>query len=419
VAISSIPCVKANRANGWDVACETLVALLWALAWFASGYVLGFLFGIPKVIQTSQNNSSSTSATQLANLPYQMRVNTNLEEISDWLTKLIVGATLTQLVKLPGYVADAARFMARGMVETQGTSFAAAILAYFLCLGFLAGYILTRMFLSGAFALADSSIQLATIDLVEKASLPGSDGGPNDPALQKATSELATVPISDDLGADEANALARSALLMKDPGRALRAASIAISHDPTNADAQLNYAVALSLMRSESSLVLERLKNAHDLMPSDLDARSRENMYNILVYTALYQDPPQGFGAAIQYGEEFAAKYKPTKASIWINLACAYGQKYAWLKSLTTSDPQATVEAANKAIVDIQQALAIDSASKVRLQQLTDETSNDNDLSALAKDNDQLRKLLDLPAVGAAQPANGPNQTTQADNPQH
>jgi hypothetical protein len=49
-------------------------------ALFVAGCILGFLFGIPKVLKES---SSSTVGS--------FSDNANLEEISDWLTKIIVG----------------------------------------------------------------------------------------------------------------------------------------------------------------------------------------------------------------------------------------------------------------------------------------------------------------------------------------
>src|SRR5882762_1055624 len=62
-------------------------SLLWALACFVSGAAVGFLFGIPKILQTANSiGGSTTTATA-----YNQQVNTNLVEISDWLTKIIVG----------------------------------------------------------------------------------------------------------------------------------------------------------------------------------------------------------------------------------------------------------------------------------------------------------------------------------------
>jgi hypothetical protein len=70
--------------------------LLWMMACLAVGAGIGFLFGIPRA--GSNNPPSARASNQTAALTstaatddYQGRPNTNLEEVSDWLTKIIVG----------------------------------------------------------------------------------------------------------------------------------------------------------------------------------------------------------------------------------------------------------------------------------------------------------------------------------------
>jgi hypothetical protein len=57
---------------------------------FLIGGLVGFLFGIPRTVQSS---TRSTGATQ-----YQ--ANTNLEQVSDWLTKIIVGISLVEIGRI-------------------------------------------------------------------------------------------------------------------------------------------------------------------------------------------------------------------------------------------------------------------------------------------------------------------------------
>ena len=66
------------------------VLCLLGLAAQAAGGIIGFIFGVPKF-----RTDAVHSGTFLHN--------SNLEQISDWLTKIIVGATLVQL----GEIADA------------------------------------------------------------------------------------------------------------------------------------------------------------------------------------------------------------------------------------------------------------------------------------------------------------------------
>src|ERR1039458_5970739 len=61
---------------------KTAVASLWALAALASGAFAGLLFGIQRV------RPDETSKTE---------INNNLAEVSDWLTKIIVGVGLIEL----------------------------------------------------------------------------------------------------------------------------------------------------------------------------------------------------------------------------------------------------------------------------------------------------------------------------------
>jgi len=80
-------------------------------------------------------------------------VNTNLVEISDWLTKIIVGVGLIELRRIP----PQARRLALEVAGPSGDiSFALAVVVYFPTLGFLFGYLSTRLFLAGAFSRAES-----------------------------------------------------------------------------------------------------------------------------------------------------------------------------------------------------------------------------------------------------------------------
>ncbi len=108
----------------------------------ASGALLGFLFGVPRALQGDEGKAGP--------------VNTNLEQISDWLTKIIVGVSLTQLAEIPGFLLKVATELAP-LVDKLPSKIpvAVSILVIFSVLGFFAGYLLTRLFLTGAMARAD------------------------------------------------------------------------------------------------------------------------------------------------------------------------------------------------------------------------------------------------------------------------
>lgn len=124
--------------------------LMWALSCLISGAAVGFLFGIPKILQADRPAEETQAAAA-----YRQQVNTNLEQISDWLTKIIVGLGLINLTSIPPYLGRMAGLLAAGTGDERNTSFALALIVYFSLLGFLSGYLSTRLFLASAFSKAD------------------------------------------------------------------------------------------------------------------------------------------------------------------------------------------------------------------------------------------------------------------------
>jgi hypothetical protein len=130
-------------------------AMGWALAYFAILFLVGFLFGIPRVLQGDAAAGEKKT--------YEQRVNTNLEQISDWLTKIIVGLGLVQLNDSSKQLYNAATWMAQsfaadGPPSPALISFCGGFIIYFSVLGFFAGYLSTRLFLSAAFYRADRPV---------------------------------------------------------------------------------------------------------------------------------------------------------------------------------------------------------------------------------------------------------------------
>lgn len=134
---------------------EVSSAFLWAMAYFILGGLGGFTFGVPKIISLNDQ----IGALQISKLSSQtsqrnaIQENTNLTQISDWLTKIIIGAGLVQLRDIPGFVMRVARKMALGMAENpvkieSVNVFCAAIIIFFTTFGFASGYIIMRLIIS-------------------------------------------------------------------------------------------------------------------------------------------------------------------------------------------------------------------------------------------------------------------------------
>lgn len=153
-----------------------------------SGAILGFLFGIPRAIQEAKAaNNSGEQADRL----YQ--VNTNLEQISDWLTKIIVGVGLVDLYKIPPKFIKLADYLAPSFgLPTIPSGFVAVVLIYFAVIGFLGAYLWTRLLLTLEFTRADRAARQspAFYEGLVQALLyePGPDGFQN--AIQNAEDYL-------------------------------------------------------------------------------------------------------------------------------------------------------------------------------------------------------------------------------------
>lgn len=139
------------------------VALACALGFLSVGVLMGFLFGIPKVIQGQGEAATPEAANggkpEERGTSYRMQVNTNLEQISDWLTKIIVGVGLVELKQIPDSLLRLAAFIQPGIGSgEEARVMALAIILYASLLGFFLGYLVTRTYIAGIFRRADEQL---------------------------------------------------------------------------------------------------------------------------------------------------------------------------------------------------------------------------------------------------------------------
>jgi hypothetical protein len=139
-------------------------ALFLGAAALVVGVFLGFLFGIPRSLQTEnppgadpQKNAGTPAESSQQTPKAQYKANTNLEQISDWLTKILVGVGLTQLNNLPDLFVRAGDYFGSPLGNSSDSSsrIAIAIILFFSICGFLFGYLWTRLFLGRELAIAD------------------------------------------------------------------------------------------------------------------------------------------------------------------------------------------------------------------------------------------------------------------------
>ncbi|MCZ4090603.1 tetratricopeptide repeat protein [Sinorhizobium psoraleae] len=109
------------------------------------GGLLGFLFAIPRYFAQDAAIKSFASSDSLV---VRYDPNDNLVQISDWLTKILVGVGLTQLTKLPEFLDRFGNYFGPSL-GGNAKPISIVILLFFSISGFLLGYIWTRLYFAG------------------------------------------------------------------------------------------------------------------------------------------------------------------------------------------------------------------------------------------------------------------------------
>lgn len=157
----------------------------------AAGALVGFIFGIPTSLQYRRPPSPAAGGAASEEAAALYVGNTSLEQISDWLTKILVGVGLTQLSSIPSGLADLGQFLAVGLGGLPGADvFAAVLVVYGIIIGFFLGYLWTRLNLP--FLLAESDLKQLLARAKDKARVAGE---------QRAFDTLAKKPSADGKGA--------------------------------------------------------------------------------------------------------------------------------------------------------------------------------------------------------------------------
>lgn len=153
VAVLVLSFAAAAARSGGAFGLLVSSALSIAAAAGLAGALLGFLFGIPRTLQSENDSTAGSSKTSMVG---NYSGNTNLEQMSDWLTKILVGVSLVQLGKVGPALAqlgDGLRPMLGG-TET-GRGFGVTLSIFALVSGFLLSYLWTRVRLKREMELAD------------------------------------------------------------------------------------------------------------------------------------------------------------------------------------------------------------------------------------------------------------------------
>ena len=369
-----IPLLPAGVEGGYPLILIGLGAMM------PTAFV-GFLFCIPRYSDLPPASADSPSKA--------LQINSNLVQISDWLTKIIVGVGLVQLLNIPTFLGHVIRYLCRGSTRLISGDVLAVIL-YYSFLGVSIGYLLTRLMLTRMMQEADASLSsgiTASAQLaLQKAPLVPEGSSASQPlnSLASGAVEIAKQFKLEDLKTFQDILLwAKAHLAYGDTASAKLAYQRAVNESPNDPQAHFGYAVALHETNADAQQVLAELEIAKTNLTAASDANLRLNVYLWLTYMYLYEDRPKGYQMAQKTGVEYLAiPGRLDSAGLRINIACAYGQEADDLKSKpfdagSTERFEALVD---KAISELKIALQIDPSIIERLRQLAGlRSSNDGD----------------------------------------
>jgi hypothetical protein len=174
----------------------------------SAGALFGFVFGIPRTLDPASRAAVATATSQGGSGAAStaiMAANTNLERISDWLTTLLIGATLVQIKDIAARVGGLGKGLFEGG-QAANDAVIPVIVIYFFALAFLGVYLITRLYLTSAFVQTLGMLTGAT----ETSGDPNALAGKLDAALASGSfsdlqSALKAYDESNLLEADRAN----------------------------------------------------------------------------------------------------------------------------------------------------------------------------------------------------------------------
>jgi|GEM_PF-5238034 tetratricopeptide (TPR) repeat protein len=375
-------------------------ALLLSFAFFGVSLLFGFLFGIPKSVSASAT-SESTKVT--AEVP--LAINTNLEQISDWLTKIIVGIGLVQLKQLPAYVNQLVTYVSPLLVNTTDSkSLCVNIFMYFTSVGFLSGWVGTRIFLSPLIGTADQKIrgglpEAAKRDLASEMGAPIVNVEKRLPPETSGTADAAAKTVLKAALLDELTdvndivAWAQAQLALGNLGEATKAYQKASQLNPKDIRARLGLGVCYYASGRPIEAAISELLAALALIGPSSDAPTKIAIYENLAAAYLYTDPPGGYQTALEYVNRALALNPPNPANLYLYAAAVYGQQYTSRKR--RGEPEEKLEESKRKMLELaHKAIKADPSIKERLWDLAaDPSSVDNDLSPFRDDPDFLALL--------------------------
>lgn len=386
------------------------------LAWTMIGGFLGFLFGIPKLLQRTGNQLPQPLGNEsqpIANINKFLNSNSNLEEISDWVTKIIVGLGLTQITSLPTYIYNYGQQFASIDINEASIPLYFILLTLFAVFsGFLLAYIETRTRITSLLLSTESELtngpsgaQLREAaeakQFLEDEKMPREATGRFQRTLRASPTsvdaEILKAPLT---SFTDAEALAARASAHARAGELLAAENTwirALAYYPSSIKPE--YYIRLAEVQAQQNKIRDAVSTL--LEAQNIWGYSLELLKKIL-FLSLYIPPPLGFQTAIDAGNTAArlpdADQDPM---IFVWRAAAYGQLATWNKDKVEN--QEKFAEARKVVIDLARRLnklVPDRSERPRvlMREMLDPVGQegplgDSDLS-IFKDDEEVRSII-------------------------
>ena len=165
--LAAITAVSLYASSQDDPGQVIALASLFASGAIVAGALLGFLFALPHSITVGIPTGKDGQTRELRGVT--VRPNTNLEEVSDWITKIIVALTLTQLGKIPSAAGRLFEMLGRSLGGSQqDVAFAGSLVVFCSIVGFFMGWLTTRMFIGRWMSVSDEPLEDASAEAAKR-----------------------------------------------------------------------------------------------------------------------------------------------------------------------------------------------------------------------------------------------------------
>ena len=401
------------------------IGLLVGAAGFAVGGLVGFLFGVPRLRSGGADTGAGGGEPQVIS-------NTNLEQLSDWLTKILVGVGLVQIHEVDPLLSRFRDQIDQALATSAGHPLPGAGLAACLILigaviaGFLAAYLKSKTDLMHAFREPIAVVQSALGGVAQKLIVGAArdildrpSSLPDDCSRETAAKLVQFVP-PDSHDPDLYQLVGLAQVVLGNFGPAAEALKAAIDlragqglpGDP----ALVAFATRALALAGETDTA--RSLSAGPLPDGAMTGDQVEGAFAAM-FAQLYSRG--GYDAAIALGERLARDPGASKSGrLWLYLARAWGQRHAALISHRTAhdaDPitpgdadarrtigEAIDTAREKALAAARMAVQLNQPRNgAALRQSCNPAAAEHDLASLSADPAFVALLGDAPADAATQ----------------